>query len=588
MKPSTNMGWLGLAGVAGAAFFLGWCWAPVESERSSKSPSAAPSAAPSAGSSSASGAAPRPSSQPAESHTAHGDEVWTCSMHPQIRRDAPGDCPICGMDLVKAGASLSDETADAPTAAISLSPRARRLAELQTTVVRTGQQPVRRRLLGRLEVDETRLRSVTAWIGGRIERLLVSATGVEVRRGQRIAVLYSPEIYAAQQDLQVSERQLEAMEGASGSARAARRRLELLGVPTRDIDAMAEGEAAATEIAIRSPVTGTVLERRVTEGQYVETGDPLFRVADLSKLWVQLEAYESEIAQLDVGDEVALRVPAHPGLRLRGKVGFVEPRVDPRTRVAKLRIEIEDGEGRLRPGMYVEASVETSEGETGRLLVPEGAVLFTGRRSLVYVEEDPESARPRYVPREVELGPALDGAWVIHSGLEEGERVVVEGAFVLDADLQIRGGPSAMTRSAAVDPEWTALVEAYVAVQEGLAADDLETARTAASQARRASTALDDHAAAPLPEQLSELEAAEDLEAARAVFEPVSNRVLRMLERRGNPLSVEVRITHCPMVGLDRGASWLQTNEGIDNPSFGSQMRSCGEIRAVVPPGKTP
>lgn len=577
--------WAQLAGVAGVAFFLGWCWAPADASREGSRPSD-PATRPAAG----------PASQPSDASEA---QIWTCSMHPQIRRDHPGDCPICGMDLVPAGASSSadeGETSEAPQAAVGLSPRARRLAELETVAVASGQASTRRHLLGRLELDETKLRSVTAWIGGRIERLLVAATGVEVRRGQRTAVLYSPEVYVAQQDLRVSKRQLEAMESASGSAlaaaesalRAARRRLELLGVPARDIDRMAESETAATEIAIRSPVSGTVLERHVTEGQYVKTGDPLFRVADLSRLWVQLEAYESELAQMDVGDEVAVRVPALPELQFRGRVSFVEPRVDPRTRVAKLRIEVEDEAGRLRPGMYVEASVEGSEGNTEHILVPDGAVIFTGRRSLVYVEEGHDTPRPRYIPREVVLGPSLDGAWVVESGLSEGERVVVEGAFVLDADLQIRGGPSAMTRRSSPDSYWSELLKAYISIQESLAADDLDAAQAAAARSRDAASSLASPAATPLSPRLGALESATDLEAARAVFERVSARILEMLDERGNPLSVELRVTHCPMAGPDGGASWVQTGEEVQNPYFGSQMQTCGEFRSVLKSGESP
>lgn len=574
--------WASGLALTAVAFALGWCWAPTRGERP-KSAHDRPGS--------------RPASMPGEAE-AEAETVWTCSMHPQIRRSDPGDCPICGMDLVPAS-SLADgpSDGDAREGEISLSPRARALARIETAVVGApdGDAEARRRLLGRLEWDETRLRSVTAWVGGRIERLLVAATGVTVRRGQTVAVLYSPELYAAQRDLRVAVQQLEALETADPSARAAagaavesaRRRLSLLGVPPESIDRMASSEAPETEVPVRSPTRGTVLERLVTEGQYVETGDPLYRVADLSKLWVQLDAHESEVGLFEVGDPVELRVPAQPDLELEGRVQFVDPTVDPVSRVAEIRIEVDNRSGQLRPGMYVEASVEAKELGEAPLVVPQSAVIFTGRRSVVYVEV-PGTERPTYAPRVVEVGAILDDRYVVNAGLEPGERVVVEGAFVLDADLQIRGGPSAMSRDLTADPFWTELVRAYVDLQEHLAADTLAPAREAAEQARAAARRLDDPAALRLEAALDRLVSASDFEGARQAFEEVSTIVLDLLKERGNPLAVPLRSTYCPMVGGDRGGSWLQTSEEVDNPYFGAMMRTCGEVRTTIAPGARP
>ncbi|MEM1023039.1 MAG: efflux RND transporter periplasmic adaptor subunit [Myxococcota bacterium] len=373
-------------------------------------------------------------------------------MHPQIRKGGPSDCPICGMALVPAHAEMDEESTGLPTE-LRLSHEAMQLARIQTLHVSARPVPARRRLQGRLEGDESSLRTVTARIAGRVDRLFVATTGAEIVRGQRLALLYSPEVYAAAQDLQIAKTRLKAVEDEAPPTRAAaeaalsasRRRLTLLGLTETDIDRMTSGKSPTTEVAIRAPTSGTVLKRLVTEGQYVATGDPLFHVADLGKLWVQLEADEAELGRLDLGDEVEIQVPALHGTKLESRVSFVDPIVDPRTRVARVRIEVENQTGVLRPGMYVEALIKSSLGSDEQIVVPESAVLFTGRRSLVYVESDTNSG-PSYLPREVELGPALEGAWVIRSGLVEGEHVVVEGAFVLDADLQIRGGPSAMTR----------------------------------------------------------------------------------------------------------------------------------------------
>lgn len=381
-------------------------------------------------------------------------EVWTCSMHPQVRRPEPGECPICGMDLVLAESGPPN---DAETATISLSERAKVLAQIRTAEVeRLGSGRVQRRLLGRVDYDETSLRTVTAWIGGRIERLHVSTTGERVKRRQVIATLYSPEVYNSHQDLIQARQQLERLQdGATPSARraaeaalsAGRDRLRLLGVPASEVRTMERADKPSERVRIRSPFGGTVIERLATQGSYVETGSGLYRVADLSTLWVQLDAYESDLPLLEPGQEVVLRVEALPGDEFTGRVTFVDPVLDTKTRTARVRIEVENRDRRLLPGMFVEASVRSDSsskaGGDPPLVVPATVPLFTGRRSIVYVEV-PDADVPTYEARVVTLGARMGDLYPVLSGLHEGERVVVHGAFAIDADLQIRGGPSMM------------------------------------------------------------------------------------------------------------------------------------------------
>ncbi len=389
------------------------------------------------------------------------DTIWTCSMHPQIRQGEPGQCPICGMDLIPVDGEAS--TIDTDAATITLSERAKTLAKIRTVEAeRLGSGSIARRLLGRVDYDETGLRTVTAWVGGRIDRLYVSTTGERVRRGQVIATLYSPEVYSAHQDLMQAKQQLERLQdGATESASraagaafaAARDRLRLLGVPDGELAAMERASRPSEQVRIRTPFEGTVIERLATQGSYVETGTGLYRIADLSTVWVQLDAYESDLSTLTLGQSVSLKVNAIPGETFEGRVTFVDPVLDPSSRTARVRIEVENRERRLRPGMFVEASVRSaspeSKGEPAPLVVPDTAPLFTGRRSLVYVEV-PGAESPTYQAREVQLGPKAGAVYPVLNGLAEGERVVVHGAFAIDADLQIRGGPSMMSRP---DPE---------------------------------------------------------------------------------------------------------------------------------------
>ncbi len=459
---------LGIVGIAIFAFLLGTCangGPAVAVPHGTKAPRAAQPAGASLG---------EPTGK---------DTLWTCAMHPQIREHHPGHCPICGMTLIPVETGPAADMAGSNDRVV-LSPRAKVLAQIQTTVVRRAQPgAVAVRLLGRVDYDESALRTVTAWTGGRVDTLQVRVTGERVRRGQVVATLYSPETYAAEQDLIAAHTQAGRLASAGATAQAgaqavlaaARQRLRLIGVPDEEIARIEHASAPSEHIAIRSPFAGTITERLATEGQYVTTGTPLYRVADLSKVWVQLDAYESDLPKLAVGRAVKLSIDALPGETIEGKVAFVNPVVDPRTRTARVRVEVENPKGELRPGMYAEAVVagrtdvaaagqgaqaqrprslapapsrvregELTAGQAAPLVIPKTAPLFTGRRSVVYVEV-PNAAQPTYEARVVQLGPLSDDLYPVVSGLREGERVVTEGAFALDADLQIRGGASMMT-----------------------------------------------------------------------------------------------------------------------------------------------
>ena len=392
-----------------------------------------------------------------EAHAHDAKEtIWTCAMHPRIRQTEPGPCPICGMDLIPVERSAGADEGNARR--ISLSERAKLLARIRTVeTTRLGSGRVERRLLGRVDYDERSLRTVTAWVGGRIDRLHVSTTGERVRRGQVIATLYSPEVYTAHQDLIQARQQFERLQeaatpsagrAAEAALNASRDRLRLLGVPDAELRTMERADKPSERARIRTPFGGTVIERLATQGNYVETGSGLYRVADLSTLWVQLDAYESDLPVLEAGQQVLIRVEALPGEAFKGRVTFVDPVLNPNTRTARVRIEVKNQDRRLRPGMFVEASVQSDPArepaEEAPLVVPATAPLFTGRRSVVYVEiEDAEE--PTYEARVVTLGPRMGDLYPVLAGLREGERVVIHGAFAIDADLQIQGGDSMMS-----------------------------------------------------------------------------------------------------------------------------------------------
>ncbi|MBT8467838.1 MAG: efflux RND transporter periplasmic adaptor subunit [Deltaproteobacteria bacterium] len=562
-------------------------------------------------------------SDPAAAEHEHGAQatVWTCSMHPQIRMDEPGQCPICGMDLIPATTDEGDDDEHASTRGemVKLSPRAQALATIKTAPVERATSRAELRLLGRIDYDETRIRTVTPWTAGRIDELRVRVTGQRIKRNQVVATLYSPEIYSAMRDLvSATDQAARLSEGLHGSADMARgaldatkERLRLLGVPDREINSVIRTRKPPTHIEIRSPFNGTVLERLVDEGQYVSAGTPLYRLADLSRVWVQIDAYETDLPHLRIGQEVVVKVEGLAGDPLTGRTAFIDPVLDERERTARVRVEVDNPKGRLRPGMFAEAIVESgaAAGPTP-LVIPDSAPLFTGRRSVVFVQ-DPQASRPTYELRVVRLGARTGPVYPVLAGLNEGEKVVVQGAFVLDADLQLRGGRSMMTMSDDVSsapppapPVSSAFREAlrpvmtaYLEVQKQLADDDLDAARESlrllATRANEASPqgsrkALDtwQRVASKLVGHARHGAASDDAGNLRDAFEEVSLQVGELLRLFGNPLDRALRLAFCPMAFDSKGAEWIQEDGVLENPYYGPSMLRCGEFRATVLPSE--
>lgn len=377
--------------------------------------------------------------------------VWTCSMHPQIKLPEFGQCPICFMDLIPL---KEDGDGGTPVSLrqLTLSPKAQVLAEVEVVPVVRQAVAMTKRLTGKVAYDETRLRQLTAWIPGRIDALRVRFVGQEVTRGETLASLYSPELLAAQAELIQASRALGRMQASSSLTRntaqrtlqAATRKLELLGLSAGQIQAVRRRGTPSDQIPIAAPFGGVVIERMVTEGAYIKTGDPLFTVADLSRVWVELEAYESDLPWVELGNNVQFTTKSHPGRSFSGEVVFVDPMVDPATRTVRVRLDVDNSSGQLKPGMFVRA-VQASESQDGeaQLLIPATAPLMTGKRAVVYLQT-PETPG-QYFGRQIVLGPRAGDMYVVRDGLQEGDLVVANGAFKIDSALQIQAKPSMMT-----------------------------------------------------------------------------------------------------------------------------------------------
>ncbi|MEA4918001.1 efflux RND transporter periplasmic adaptor subunit [Proteiniphilum sp.] len=370
----------------------------------------------------------------------HGEEIWTCSMHPQIRMDKPGKCPLCAMDLIPLKATGSGDATIDPDA-IQLSEEAVALANIQTTIV-SRQNPVKDiRLYGTIQVDERLSQSQTSHVGGRIEKLMVSFTGESVRKGQTIATIYSPELLSAQQEL------LEAVkmkEFQPALLEAVREKLSLWKLSEEQIAAIERSGEVSPLIDITANTGGIVVSKNVNQGDYVSTGTILFDIADLSRVWAVFDAYESDLPFLKIGDKLEYTLQSLPGKSFSGKVSFINPILDPNTRTAKVRVETANPRMELMPGMYADAFVNAPLKQYNHeIVIPKSAVLWTGKRSIIYVKQ-PGTETPGFLLREIELGPSLGDSYVVLSGIEDGDEIVTKGAFTIDASAQLAGKRSMM------------------------------------------------------------------------------------------------------------------------------------------------
>jgi Cu(I)/Ag(I) efflux system membrane fusion protein len=364
--------------------------------------------------------------------------IWTCSMHPQIRMDHPGKCPICGMDLIPLE-QAENEAMD--PSSIRLTKEAAELANVQTSVV-SHQEPVKEvRLYGKVQADERNIQSQISQFPGRIEKLLISFTGEIVHTGQPLAIIYSPNLITAQQELLETT----AMKKSQPEIyQAAREKLRQWKLTDQQIDNIEISGKVSEKFEILSTTEGIVMTRRVNNGDHVNQGTVLFDVADLSDLWIMFDAYESDLPFLNIGDRMNFTVQAFPGMTYSGRISFIDPVINPVTRVAKVRVEVKNKSDNLKPEMFVTGIARTHlDNYSDNFIIPRSAVLWTGKRSVVYVKQL-SFEDPVFKMREVELGPSLGDSYIVLNGLYEGEEIVTQGTFSVDAAAQLEGKPSMM------------------------------------------------------------------------------------------------------------------------------------------------
>jgi Cu(I)/Ag(I) efflux system membrane fusion protein len=560
--------------------------------------------------------------------------MWTCSMHPQIKQDKPGLCPICAMDLIPMESGGSDEEGVDPNE-VSMTPSAAKLAAIQTIITESNVPEQIIHLQGKVTEDERNTADVTARFGGRIEELYVNFTGQEVLKGQKLATIYSPELLSAQKELIVA---MGTKDKRPTLYEAARMKLLYWNLTEDQISRIEKEGKPFSKIDILSPISGTVSMRYVDLGDYVNEGTELFKVIDLSRVWIQMDGYESDLPWIRLNDKVTFGLRAVPGKKYEGKIDFIDPVINPQTRVAQLRMNVPNSKGELKPGMFVSALLKASlHGKQNMLLIPKTAVLWTGKRSLVYVAV-PDREDPSFLMREIVLGAEAGDKYVIEEGLVDGEEIVVNGVFKIDAAAQLRGLKSMMNESGTmpnhghnhgemlaseegdmeknmpdethlqdtlakeimhyeVDPlfklQLTDLYNAYLPMKDAFVLSHARKVRKAGKKLIPFLDAidmqyLDGDALIEWKEQLSTMKGAmdkilltKDIEMQRAAFSDFNGGFHNAVKSFGLHEKI-VYYQFCPMAFNDKGAYWLSNEEQIANPYFGDVMLRCGEVQDII------
>lgn len=368
---------------------------------------------------------------------AEAPTIWTCAMHPQIQQPEPGDCPICGMELVPLETEMDGS---AGPHVLKMSEEAIRIADVHTTILAKGKGEMKLTLQGKIRKDETRLSAQTSHMIGRIEKLYVNFTGQEITKGQRIASVYSPELVTAQEEL------LEAKKYAHQNPallKAARNKLKRWKLSELQIAAIETQGAVQTVVDILSDYSGVVTDLKVAIGDYTKDGQVFMEVVDLNRVWVVFDVYEKDVNWIKTGDEIEFTVQSVPGKTFNGKVTFVDPVLNTSTRAVEVRVEVANQSQLLKPGMFVTGNLEAKMEHGDILQIPKTAVLWTGKTAVVYVKDSAQT-KPTFHYREIELGHAAGDFYVVENGLEPGEEIVTNGVFKIDAAAQLQGKQSMM------------------------------------------------------------------------------------------------------------------------------------------------
>jgi membrane fusion protein, copper/silver efflux system len=533
-------------------------------------------------------------------HTKSEPLTYTCSMHPQIRQAEPGKCPICGMDLIPLSPKNESSEDNSPFIHV-MTPKAVALANIQTQKVKTADAEHEIYLTGKIAVNEQEVAVITANYAGRIEKLFVDFTGQEVKKGQKLATVYSPELITAQRELIEASKYKEVNPALYN---AVREKLRLWKITPSQIDGIESKGEVLSELDVYADQTGVVVSRQVSKGDYVNKGSVMFEIADLSNVWVVLDAYESDLTFMRVGQKFTFTLTSIPGKEFTSTITFINPMIDPQTRTASIRAQAKNTDLLLKPEMFVKAKVTSAHGQiasaTKSLVIPKTALLWTGKRSVVYVKV-PDAEHPSFEMREISAATSSGDFLIVKNGLEEGEEIVVHGVFAIDAAAQLSGNYSMMNRPVdkripvpdQFQEQLTRFINNYFNLKNDLVEGNGNQVEKSVSDLQKSLHEIDMKLLSEHPrtvwmehhktikKHVGQLTKAKNINDQRELLALLSEHLIETMEVFGTNLDT-IYVDYCPMALNDKGAYWLSEFKEIKNPYFGDTMLKCGEVKQII------
>ena len=549
-----------------------------------------------------------------DSETLETNQKWTCSMHPQIMQPEAGDCPICGMDLIPVKTSAEGLNANE----FKLTKNAMALANIQTsTVGNSTSKDATIKLSGKIGENEEANVVQTSYFSGRVERLNISSTGQEVKKGQLLATIYSPELFAAQQELITAS---SSKESRPALYKAVRNKLKLWKISESQIDQIEASRKVKQNFPIYATVSGTVLVKLVEQGDYVKQGQTLLKITNLNMVWALFDVYENQVELFKKGQDITVTSAAYPNKEFKMKVDFIDPTLNSVTRTVKLRVILNNKKREFKTGMFVEGTIENtiSDKEQG-LMIPSSAILWTGERSVVYLKTNPDE--PIFEMKEITIGKQLGEQYEVIDGLERGDEIVTNGTFTVDASAQLQGKKSMMNKegeetmtgheghlgmemssatknerlkvSVKFQEQLKIVFNNYIKLKDALVKDDaddviIEAKNTLSSLTKVDIKLLKDEKAhtdwmvlhKEIKSSVSSISEETNIKAHRSHFKRLSMHLTSAIETFG--INEIVYSQYCPMADNNNGAYWLSEQKKVINPYFGEAMLTCGEVKHVI------
>jgi len=545
-------------------------------------------------------------------------QMWTCSMHPQIMKSEPGDCPICGMDLIPAENSSDGLMANQ----FKLTENAMALANIQTSIV--GNDKVENNgilLSGKIVENEEENAIQVSYFSGRIERLNINSTGIKVNKGQLLATIYSPELFAAQQEL-ITASSLK--ETQPTLYKAVRNKLKLWKLSETQINQIETSGKVKENFPVYATVTGTVSEKLIEEGSSVKQGQPLFKIANFNTLWANFDVYENQIGLFKKGQEIS--ITTNTNKVINAKVDFIDPVIDTKTKTVKLRVVLNNRNNLLKPGMFVEGKIKGINSDKGAIIsIPASAVLWTGKRSVVYVKTN-ENA-PVFEMREITLGNRIGNNYEVLKGLKNEDEIVTNGTFTVDAAAQLQGKKSMMNKkggkvmtghenhlgmakntssitnsfnknerievSEDFQNQLKTVFNAYIKLKDALVKEETNKSILASKKLLENISKVDmkllkdnkTHTdwmslVKEIKKATTSISTTSNIEEQRSHFKNLSLNLIKAIQIFG--INTKVFVEFCPMANSNKGAYWLSKEEKVINPYYGDNMLTCGEVKQVI------